>query len=273
MKILCVALLLVSSIKANVLVRDIGVVGLASHDLFAWDRRKELNTENGRLDLSTIFDFKNGRRWQKGGNPKNEENAPVYSITMSLVEHYQALLSSMDKNQARKETVKHFHAMVRESLYRLAKIDLPKVGRDEMVTNTEQAAMRALHDILPGRILLFRDGRSDVFVVTDTKKAKTRLNEKELNQKVNDYDGDYDPEYLAIRIPFPPITVNLKETDRKFIEKFSPYKQENMLKELEEVGAGRMDIRDVSFIHHIEELFSKAVCSKDNQWLPSNECF
>ena len=26
------------------------IIGLASHDMFAWDRKNEVNTENGRLD-------------------------------------------------------------------------------------------------------------------------------------------------------------------------------------------------------------------------------
>ena len=30
--------------------RDIGIIGLMSHDLFSWDRVNEINTENGRLD-------------------------------------------------------------------------------------------------------------------------------------------------------------------------------------------------------------------------------
>ena len=73
---------------SEVKLRDIGVIGLASHDMFTWDRVNEVNLENGRLDLSTIFDYKNGSRWKKGGNPKNGENSPVWSITKRLVKFY-----------------------------------------------------------------------------------------------------------------------------------------------------------------------------------------
>lgn len=88
--------------------RDIGVVGLMSHDIFAWDREKEVNTENGRLDLSTIFDWEGGARWKKGGNPKNAENSPVYTITMQLVAHYKSELKTLSPFEARKSTVAFF---------------------------------------------------------------------------------------------------------------------------------------------------------------------
>ena len=64
--------------------RDVGVIGLYSHDIFAWDHKKEINTENGRLDLSMIFDYNGGSRWALGGNPKNSENAPVYPVASSF---------------------------------------------------------------------------------------------------------------------------------------------------------------------------------------------
>ena len=45
----------------SVRVKDIGVIGLSSHDMFTWDRKSEVNLENGRLDLSTIFDYDSGK--------------------------------------------------------------------------------------------------------------------------------------------------------------------------------------------------------------------
>ena len=77
-------------------------------------------------------------------------------------------------------------------------------------------------------------------------------------------------ELSNIRIPFSSIVINLKDVDRKFIEKFSPYTQKEMLAELKLVGEGEIDIAQVSFIHHIEELFRKGLCSKNNQWINNN---
>lgn len=273
MKFLAGFLFLISQAHAAVLLKDIGIIGLSSHDLFTWDKVNEVNLENGRFDLSTIFDYEGGKRWKKGGNPKNSENAPVYSITMALVEHYKGgLKNGLSPEEARRSTVKLFHAMIKDSFTRLSGLSFPREGVNQEVTNTEQASLRGMHDILPGRIKLFdRIGRKEL-VVTNMFFAKTRLNEKELNQEVAYFDGDYDHEYKNIKIPFTKKTINLKKVDGEFIEKFSPYKQADMLAELALVGKGEMKISEVSFMHHLEELYAKGICSVDNPWMPDISC-
>jgi glycogen debranching enzyme len=273
MKIICFFLILSLNAQAEVLLKDIGVIGLASHDLFTWDRVNEVNLENGRLDLSTIFDFDNGENWKKGGNPKNAENAPVYTITMSLVDNYRALLKvGMSPQNARKEIVKSFHAMVKDSFERMIRLPFPEQGIDAQVTNIEQAAMRGLHDILPGRVKLFdRLGRKELNIA-NVWFAKTKLNMKELNQVIPDYNGDYDQEYQAIKIPFSSKIINLKTIDAEFIDKFSPYRQDEMLQELILFGKEEISADQVSFMQHLTELFSKGICSLNNYWMPEKIC-
>lgn len=273
MKYLLVMLIFLSHAHAAVLLKDIGVIGLSSHDLFTWDREHEVNLENGRFDLSTIFEYEEGKRWEKGGNPKNSENAPVYTVTMQLVDYYKMnLKKGLDSTEARKETVKLFHLMIKDSFTRLTGLPFPHHGLNQAVTNTEQAALRGMHDILPGRVNLFdRFGRKEL-VLTHFLFAKTRLNEKEMNQVVVYFNGDYDSEYQNIKIPFSNKTINLKKVDGEFIEKFSPYKQEEMLEELAMVGKGQLKMNEVSFIHHLEELYAKGICSVANSWMPEVHC-
>lgn len=270
MKYFFLFLILSTQVQARALLRDIGVVGLMSHDIFAWDHKAEVNTENGRLDLSTIFDWENGTRWEKGGNPKNGENAPVYTITMQLVKFYKNELKTNSPEVARQKTVVHFQGMIKESFERLSGLTFPHEGVNGKVTNTEQAALRGLHDILPGRVKLFNRPLRKELKVTNAFNAKFKLNEEELNQELKDFDGDYDDEYKNIKIPFTKVVINLKEVDRKFIEKFSDLKQEEMLLELAQVGKGEIGIQDVSFIHHISALVSKAICPTGNSWMPQN---
>ena len=261
-KVLLLAFVLCSSVHAQVVLRDVGVIGLASHDIFTWDKKTETNTEDGRINLSTIFDYDNGSRWEKGGNPKNAENAPVYTITSQLVYTYkQELKKHGDKILAREVAVEQFLGMIKESFTRMSGLTFPTVCVDEAVTNTEQAVLRAMHDILPGKINLLRRPlpRTEINL-TNFLTAKIYLNQMELDQPIKGYDGDYDVEYKNIQIPFTTKKVNLMEVDKAFIEKFSPYKQADMLSELAKVGAGDLKIHNVSFIHHFEELFSKAIC-------------
>lgn len=269
--LLCLTCLFLSSaVKAEVLFKDVGIIGLMSHDIFAWDRVNEVNTENGRLDLSTIFDYDNGTRWEKGGNPKNAENSPVYTITKMLVSFYKKELKQQSPVIARQKTVSLFHSMIKDSFSRITGLEFPVQGLDRSVTNTEQAALRAMHDILPGRAKLYGRLLMKDFEVTNFLFAKLILNEKELNQVLPYFNGDYADEYKHIKIPFTSKFVNLKEVDGKFIEKFSPYRQADMLEELARVGRGELLISEVSFIQHIQELVAKAICPRGNSWMPQD---
>ncbi|WP_127717150.1 hypothetical protein [Halobacteriovorax sp. HLS] len=267
--LLCLSLFLSLSSYSQVKLIDIGVIGLASHDMFTWDKDSQTNLENGRLDLSTIFDYENGGRWEQGGNPKNAENAPVWSITKRLVNFYKSQLEQVDPVEARLRTVELFHSLIEESFTRMSGLEFPHQAIDDDVTNTEQAVLRALHDILPGRVKTYRGRLFPLkeFALTNFVFAKFYLNEEELDQSISYYNGDYDEEYKKIKIPFSRKTVNLKEVDKSFIENFSSFSHQEMLDELASVGRGDSRISEVSFINHFKELFAKGVCSKGNKWI------
>jgi hypothetical protein len=258
-----------TSLIASVLVKDIGIIGLASHDLFTWNPEQEKNLENGRLDLSTIFDYAEGKRWRKGGHRKNAENAPVWSITKRLVDFYRQQLKFFPKEKARKDTVLLFHGWVKESYERLSGMKFPAKGIDDEVNNTEQAVMRALHDILPGSIEVFRLFPLPLreIKLTHFTYAKFYLSNKELDQVIPYYDGQYDKEYRKILIPFAFKMIDLQEKDREFIETYSSFKQEEMLKELAEVGRQEKTLAQVAFMQFYKSLFQKAICPIGNQWM------
>lgn len=253
-------------------VRDVGVVGLMSHDLFTWDRVSETNLENGRLDLSTIFDWEDGKRIDKGGNPKNGENAPVWSITKRLVEHYRKLCPKPQVcAEARRSTVIYFHSMVKDSYSRLMGEEMPE-SINAPVNNVEQAVLRSLHDVLPGKIQLTRVGRQLTYVLTNPFTAKLYLNDIELAQELRPFDGDYDFEYQNIKIPFTRKVISLKKIDGEFIEKFSPYNQADMLAELAMVGREEKRFTDVSYSFHLREMLAKATCPNDGGYMPAKDC-
>lgn len=272
----CYSNTLEPSETVKVLVKDVGVMGLASHDLFAWDHKKKINKENGRLDLSTIFgnshsgiytdgdDWYEQKNWRSGGNKKNSENAPVYTVTRQLIQEFENNLSKgMDPDAARLATLKMFHAMVEESFVRLTTLAYPKSFQsNESVNNLEQASMRILHDILPGQILL-KNGQ--FFDVTRYQGAKTLLCDDEMNCSVKTYDGDYDPEYKAIKIPVirwlgVTFKLNLQNIDRKFIANAGMNPQQAAA-QLKKVGAGTLQMSDTFFAPHLLALFSKAQSS------------
>ncbi|MGI0118208.1 hypothetical protein [Zooshikella sp. RANM57] len=272
-------------------VLDVGVMGLASHDLFQWNGKTQQNVENGRLDLSTIFDYQDGERILQGGNPKNISNAPVYTITQTLVSFYngkkQSLLLSGHFSEeqahsiARKETVKFFIGMIKESYPRFTGKEFPTTALNSLVTNEEQAVMRALHDVLPRTIEVVRGFDNQPFSVTDYKYAMTFLSSAELSQPIKMYDGKYDPAYLNVLVPGRDglQKVNLKEKDQTFIETQTDYKLEQMLAELKRYGRQQNNqqfplnlIEATSFGYHLQALFAKGLCKYNtdgttNEWM------
>ncbi|KZN39395.1 hypothetical protein [Pseudoalteromonas luteoviolacea] len=281
MKLMFVLLLLLCALpalaKQPVRVVDIGVMGLASHDLFQWNADTRENEENGRFDLSTIFDFANGTKIYQGGNPKNSSNAAVYSITQNLVSFYAGkkatLLMSRTVTEeqahiiARQQTVEFFMGMVKESYERFTNARFPNYALAQSVTDDEQGVMRALHDILPGKIIVNRNLTQETLTVTDFKLAMNQLSATEMMQNVKFFDGKYDEEYLHVVIPgFPDSRIiNLKEIDQAFIAEQTDYNLDNMLLELHYYGKfpffGNL-IHFTSFGYHLENLFAKGICNK-----------
>lgn len=276
-------------------VRDIGVLGLASHDLFTWDRKKELNQENGRFDLSTIFDYEQGKKWATGGNKKNSENAPVFTITQELVQYFKDQVVELYGNdfvldlekpldytrfphlkEARLRTIEFFIQQVQESYKKLTQEDFPTPsieGGD--VSHASQAAFRAIHDILPGYIYRIHEGSETQFDVTDRKTVKTYLTSEELDQSIGTFDGSYDPNYLNItvaEITIIPglakkaIRISLRDADQKFIENFSNYRLDQMLQELQQYGEGMSRFSDISFANDFRDAFAKGTSSENNFW-------
>ncbi|KAF7764949.1 hypothetical protein PCIT_b1056 [Pseudoalteromonas citrea] len=281
MKLISALLILLFSIpafaKKPIRVVDIGVMGLASHDLFQWNSQTRENDENGRFDLSTIFDYANGTRINQGGNPKNASNAAVYSITQNLVSFYvgkkTTLLMSRQVTEeqahiiARQKTLEFFMGMVKESYQRFTNKRFPNYALSLSVNDNEQGVMRALHDILPGTINVNRNLTQEQLTVTDFSLAMTQLSPTEMLQTVKFYDGEYDEEYLHVVIPsFPePTIINLKEIDHTFIAEQTDYNLDNMLRELHFYGRlplfGNL-VDFTSFGYHLENLFAKGICNK-----------
>ncbi|MBQ4864231.1 hypothetical protein J8L98_21300 [Pseudoalteromonas sp. MMG013] len=281
MKIISILLVLLFSVpalaKKPIRVVDIGVIGLASHDLFQWNAETRENDENGRFDLSTIFDYANGTRIYQGGNPKNSSNAAVYSITQNLVSFYvgkkTTLLMSREVSEAqahtiaRQQTLEFFIGMVKESYERFTNKRFPNYALALPVNDDEQAVMRALHDILPGEINVNRNLTQSKLQVTDFKLAMNQLSPTEMLQNVRFFDGAYDEEYLHVVIPgFPdPQIINLKEIDHTFIAEQTNYNLDNMLRELHVYGKfpffGNL-VEFTSFGYHLENLFAKGICNK-----------
>ena len=247
--------------KKHVTSEDLGILQLAAHDLFNVNRMSEINFENGKLDLSTLFvDTVNEDTpfdedtIANGGEPRNRENIMLFTVASELGSTYVQLLADVGETDAKQMVLELYHERLAASYQRTFDEPFPESAPGD-ATHQENLALRTIHDFLPGKIKFENRWIStlDPFL-----NGKT-LDEKELKQKSSKLDGKFDEEFLNIMICFPPdfmicIDVNLLEADRSFGSQFGVAESfDDLLEELED---GLYD-EDDRATFHIRNLMAK----------------
>ena len=89
----------------------------------------------------------------------------------------------------------------------------------------------------------------------------------ELDQEVKFFDGKYDEEYLAIRIPVPfqNISINLRKLDKGFVEKFSDFDFEQIQLDLKDIGETNGSISQLEIYDTLLEMAMKSICPNGNK--------
>lgn len=233
---------------------DLGLLQLAAHDLFLVDRDKEIDEENGKLDLSTVFDH-GPENIGIGGEPRNRENIFVFSVAERFGEGYLWLTErGMPDWLARKILVGYYHYLLGGVYERTFGHPMPE-AREGAVTMTENLALRTIHDLLPGTVIFNgeRVGTVDHALVGKT------MDYPEIVQPSAELDGEFAAAFLHITIvipPEPPFTINLLEKDSNFADQFNTeFTFEHFLGELED---GRYD-RGEDVTEEIRTLFAKGL--------------
>ena len=219
--------------NTTITLKQLGLLQLAAHDLFNVDRDTETDTENGKLDLSTLLDY-GSDNIALGGEPRNRENIILFTVAKEYGEKYEGYLErGYSTDRAYKKLIKKYHQELKGVYKAVFGEKLPK-ARPGSVTMTENLALRTIHDLLPGRISV--DGQE--FVTVDASLIGKALSKKELRVKSSELDGHLDQEFLDVIITIPPDTImhiSLLERDSSFADQFdTEHSFEHFMKELED---------------------------------------
>jgi len=208
----------------QVTLEDLGILQLAAHDLFLVDRVFEIDFENGLLDLSTLFtDVKTGLEFSDavigmGGEQRNRENIMLFTVASELGQMYLDLKDSDGPVVARQQTIEAYHLMLADTYFSTFDEPIPS-SMTGCVTMTENLALRTVHDLLPGNIIV-----NEVMTpVLDPSLHGMTLSDTDMAQLSANLDGLFDPEFLNIHIIIPPdidIIINLFELDSTFAFQF-----------------------------------------------------
>ena len=206
--------------KLRVTLEDLGVLQLVAHDLFNVNRGLEVDFENGKLDLSTLFDH-GDENIAIGGEFRNRENIMLFTVASEFGEIYLDFLDQkgINEKKARKMTVELYHQKVQQVYERTFGEPFPS-PQEGVATMTENLALRTVHDLIPGKIKV--DG--NMTPVLDSSLIGKKLSDSELMQLSSQLNGKLDHELRHIDIVIDGVVVlvvDLLEADISFGEQFS----------------------------------------------------
>lgn len=254
---------LISSAEADprhnrVSLGDLGLLQLAAHDFFNVNRHTGEDFENGKLDLSTLFENTITKESfdeatiAAGGEFRNRENIMLFTVASEFGRIYLDFLEDFDEDTAKEKTVVVFHQRLQETYERTFDEPFPDPEEGE-ATMTENLALRTVHDFLPGHIKI--DGKMTM-TLSPSIHGMT-LSDSDLEQLSDKLDGKFDHQFRMIRIFIPPdvdIVIDLLELDSNFADQFdTDHTFEELLSELRD---GSYD-EDEEVTKLIRSLFAK----------------
>jgi len=224
-------------IKNTTKIIHLGTLQIAAHDFYNFDRCGDdigcaIENEDGLLNLSTVlFDPKSGDcDFQSsllvengcklydaaviaiGGEFRNRENIMIFTAASELGEKYLELKAKHGEEKAYDKILKIYHEELEEAFEETFHLEWPKPQEGE-VTNDHNSALRSLHDMLPGEIIMNGETVS-VFQVPFFSVPEEKLSEEDRKQPSGPLDGELDTAFLPFCLPG--FCINLLEADISF---------------------------------------------------------
>lgn len=252
----------------QITLQDLGVLQVASHDLYNVNRITGEDTEDETLNLTTLFNY-GEENIANGGERRNSENPVTHTIAVNLGKFYlDQIAQGTDVETAKDLTVAKYMSMIKIAYFHAFHQPFPKQGEEgeEGVGEVEEneldgdLALRTLHALLPATIKL--DG-NDVSML-DPSIHNRMLSKGELMQLSRPLSDTFDPVFSNITVFTPACncfeTMDLFERDSTFASQFATtYTFEELMGELKD---GKYNKEDLAF-EIIAEEFAEAQVQMD----------
>lgn len=255
----------------QITLQDLGVLQVASHDLYNVNRITGEDTEDETLNLTTLFNY-GEENIANGGERRNSENPVTHTIAVNLGSFYlDQIAQGTDVETAKELTVAKYMSMIKIAYFHAFHQPFPQPGEEgegeggveESVEENEldgDLALRTLHALLPATIKL--DG-NDVSML-DPSIYNRMLSKGELMQLSRPVSDTFDPVFNNITVFTPACncfeTMDLFERDSTFASQFeTTYTFEELMGELKD---GKYNKEDLAF-EIIAEEFAEAQMQVD----------
>jgi hypothetical protein len=233
----------------RITLQDLGVLQVASHDLYNVNRITGVDTEDEILNLTTLFNY-GEENIANGGEMRNSENPVTRTIAVNLGEFYlNQIAQGKDVETAKELTIAEYMHMVEIAYHHAFHQPFPKPGEEGEEEEENELdgdlALRTLHALLPATIKL--DGK-EVSIMDQSIHGRI-LTKGELMQLSRPLSDTFDPAFSNITVFVPACnclqTMDLFERDSSFASQFNTtYTFEE---QMEELADGRYDKEDIAF--------------------------
>ena len=193
--------------------------------------------EDGLLNLSTVLfdpnsgdcDFQSSLEEEPGcslysdediaigGEIRNRENIMIFTAASELGEKYLELKAKHDEEKAYDKILKIYHGELKKAFKETFHLKWPKPQEGE-ITNDHNSALRSLHDMLPGEIIM--NGETVSVFQEPFFSVPEKLSKKDQKQPSGPLNGLLDPAFLPF-CPFLGFCINLLDADVIFADVFT----------------------------------------------------
>ncbi len=216
----------------------LGTLQIAAHDFYNFDRCGDeacaFENEDHLLNLSTVlFDPKSGdctfedaidvenvecemrtdEDIEIGGEIRNRENILIFTAASELGEKYVELKAKHGEEKAYDKILKIYHGELKKAFKETFHLKWPKPQYEGVITNDHNSALRSVHDMLPGEIII--NGETVSVFQEPFFSVPEKLSKKDRKQPSGPLDGLLDIAFLPF-CPFPGFCINLLDADVSF---------------------------------------------------------
>jgi len=178
----------------------LGVLQIAAHDLYNFDRPTATENEDGKLNLSTLLEnktagctaFANCTAFSdvvisNGGEARNSDSILIFTVASELGEKYLELKAKHGKEIAYEKILEIYHKKVKIAFQQTFNQPFP-APQAGTLDNNHNLALRSGHDFLPGMVKFNGTLVSVIDHILDGEK----FSKSELKQRTSPLDGQFD---------------------------------------------------------------------------------
>jgi len=204
----------------------LGVLQVAAHDLYNFDRPNAIENEDGKLNLSTLLEMKTAGciafdtcmafsdgEISDGGEARNSDSILIFTAASELGEKYLDLRAKHGEDIAYDKILEIYHKKVKIAFQQTFNQPFPAL-QDGDVTNNHNLALRSVHDFLPDTVKF----NGDQVSVLNPILVGEKLSKSEFKQRSLPLDGQFVDLWNGSPIPllFLDQTFGFDHTDNEF---------------------------------------------------------